>query len=45
MKTVVVDVSSLRPSVTALVKAFCILRGVFTKIRMYVQLEDASIGL
>ena len=27
---------------TGLVEAFCILRGVLTKIRMCVQLEDAS---
>ena len=27
-----------------LVKAFCILRGVLTKIRMCVQLDGASIG-
>ena len=44
MKTVGVDVSSLRRPVTALAKAFCILRGVLTKICMCVQLDDASIG-
>ena len=30
------------PCVTALVEAFCILRGVLTKKRMCVQLDDAS---
>ena len=53
MKTVCVDiVSSLQrcewlrwlPCVTALAEAFCILRGVLTKIRMCLQLDDTSIG-
>ena len=44
MKTVGVGVSLLRCPVTALAKAFCILRGVLTKIRMCVQLDDASVG-
>ena len=34
----------MAPCVTALAEAFCILRGVLTKIRTCLQLDDASIG-
>ena len=44
MKTVGVDVSSLRRRVTELAEAFCILRGILTKIHMCVQLDDAILG-